>query len=696
MAEPQPGDAIKSDMDLKALIVREIANAESARSEASKKLTKALQYYQGDMPDVPSEDGRSKATDRTTADVVGWVLPGVMRVFTAVDHVAVCEPVGPEDEQWAKQATDGINYTFMKENDGYQIIYDATWDSLMGGDGIVKVFYDKTQKAERSTHSSLSDEQLAMLVQDDDVDVLNYSGPDNPENPSLDGLHWVTIQRKSEYTCTKVLAVAPEDYGRDDDALSCEEARFQFHLVRKTRSDLVEMGFDKEEVYNINKASKDTSEEYARDSTSHEGQPDPSMDLIDLYECYIRVDKDGDGIAELMRVYYAGTKGGGTILEADAWDDEQPFEKIPCTPMPHRFESGSLADETMDVQRIKTALLRAALDNTYASNNPQRFATGTIKNPDELFAPSFGGVVFGDAGTTLETLQVPFVAETAYNALAYQDQVIERRTGVSRTTMALDPDALQNQTATANQNAHDAAYSQIELIARNQAELGWKKVFRKILRLEVKHQDRPRTIRMRGEFVEIDPRHWNADMDVTINVGLGTGSRDRDMRVLQTVLGNQTMLAQQVGQIDPMEGVKMLPFIVNTMKKQAEAAGIKNADEFYPTYGQQEMQALAQRMAERAAQPDPKVQAEMKKVEVKAAGDQQKTQAKAANDQQKLFLEFQNDQTKQLHEAQMDEAKLLQKERQIDKEIELKRETALMSAITKTATSPVRVGGQPG
>ena len=135
-------------------------------------------------------------------------------------------------------------------------------------------------------------------------------------------------------------------------------------------------------------------------------------------------------------------RDGGEILDKEEWDDELPFESIPCQPMPHRFESGSLADETMDVQRIKTALLRQALDNTYATNNPQRFVTGKITNPEELFSPSFGGAVFGDIGSSVTPLTVPFVANHAYDAINYQDQVIERRTGVSRTTMALDPDAL--------------------------------------------------------------------------------------------------------------------------------------------------------------------------------------------------------------------------------------------------------------
>ena len=179
----------------------------------------------------------------------------------------------------------------------------------------------------------------------------------------------------------------------------------------------------------------------------------------------------------------------------------------------------------MDVQQIKTALYRHGLNNIYANSNPQRFVTGSIKNPEALFSPLFGETIFGEPGSMVTPMPIPFVADKVFEGISMMDQVIERRTGVSRLTMALDPEALTNQTATAVQATRDAAYSQIELVARNQAELGWRKIFKKILKLEIKHRDKPREIRMRGKPVIVDPRHWNADMDVSINVGLGTGSK---------------------------------------------------------------------------------------------------------------------------------------------------------------------------
>lgn len=700
------------EVELKALVAREISLAQTDRSLASQKQTKALEYYQGEMKDVPAETGRSSAVSRDLADVMGWVLPGIMRVYTASEHMAVAEPVGADDDDKAKEATDGINYVFWKQNDGYRIVYSATWDSLLAGNGVVKIWHDETPKVEVSSHSGLSEEELTYLLGDEtqDIEVLEYSGPYG-DKPTEDGLHAVKIKRTAKYSCTKVEAIPPEDYGKDGDSKTCEEARFQYHRSEKTRSDLIKMGFDKDKVNGLGRAADDeTTEEIARDQTGESDDGDPSMELVDLYECYVRVDINDDGIAELCRVYYAGNKDGGEVLDWEEWEDETPFVDIPCSPMPHRWEAASLADETMDVQRIKTVLIRQALDNTYATNNPQRFVTGKITNPDELFSPSFGGAVFGDVGSTVTPLTVPFVANHAYDAINYQDQVIERRTGVSRTTMALDPDALQNQTATANQNAKDAAYSQIELIARNQGEFGWKFVFRKILRMEIKHQDKARVIRMAGKPVQIDPRHWNADMDISINVGLGTGSRDRDMAMLQAILNDQIMLAAQAAQNGfPDKALDMLSYILTTLYKKAEAAGIRSPELFYPEFGQEEIAAAKEQMKQMQGQPDPKIALEQEKAKADIAIQQEKTQADAQNMQAKLQMDQQKGEQEIMLKREQLAAEMQLKREQLVAEMQLKRELSMAEmnikrevgfysadAKASAGSSGVHMGGEPG
>lgn len=603
--------------DIKALVTRELSLAKTDASERSKRTTKALEYYQGTMNDIPAEDGRSHVVSRDTADVMGWMLPQIIRVFTASNQMALCEPVGDEDEEFAKQATTGINHVFWKENDGYWIVYDATWDAMLAANGIVKVYWDDTPRDVVSYFSGLSDDALTELISDDGVEVLAHDETEeiaeDPETgqPMPVKVHRVKIKRNVKGGRTCIEAIPPEDYGKDGDSKSCKTARFQYHRTDKTRSDLLEMGFDATLVDSIGTASdNNSSEETARrgGSVHTEGQ-DTSTEIVDYYEIMMRADVDGDGIAETIRVQFAGTSNSGEVLDWEVWEDEQLFYDITYKRMPHRWEGRSAFDETEDIQQVKTVMLRQANDNTYATNNPQRFVAGKISNPEELFSPSFGGAVFGDPNTTVTNLTIPFVANHAYDALNYQDQVIQRRTGVSRQTMALDPEALTNQSATANQNDKDASYSQIELIARNMAH-GWAEIFQAILRTEVKHQDTPRTIRMNRKAVKIDPRWWNTEMDVSIDVGLGTGSRDRDAMALDRVLGNQVMISDRLAQAFPEKALEMLPFIRKTLVKQGESLGIKNIDEFYPEVGPDDIEAGKAKLAEQAKQPPLELQIE--------------------------------------------------------------------------------------
>jgi len=716
MAKAKP----MGDDELKALVAREISLAKDARVERSEDNEKALNYYKGDMGRyIPAEEGRSKAVSRDLADTVGWMLPGIMRVFAASEHMAVAEPVGPEDEQWAEDATDDINYVFWKQNDGYRIVYDATWDSLVVKNGIVKTWWDDTPKYKVSFHSGLTEEEYTLLVGGDDIEVVALTEkPETITNPETGEPMEIVmfdckIKRRVTGGCVRVEAIPPEDFGISDEATITADARFKYHRCDKTRSDLIEMGFDKDVVMSLGVAADDdTNEKFARDGYEQSDEADPSMEIVDYYECFLRVDYDHDGIAELLKISYAGDSGGGVILDWEEWEDDDPFDDIPCNPMPHRWEATSISDETMDVQDIKTALLRQGLDNTYATNNPQRFVKGKILNPDQLFSPSFGGVIFGDANSEVQPIAVPYVAQHVQAAIAYQDQVIERRTGVSRSTMALDPEALQNQTATAVQSSKDAAYSQIELVARNQAELGWKKVFRKILRLEVKHQDKARDIRMRGRFKQVDPRHWNADMDISINVGLGTGSRDRDMAMLQSVLGNQWMLTDRLASAGAMDkAIGMLPFIMTTLNKSAEAAGIRSPELFYPEVTPDTVKQIEQAAQQRAQQPDPKVQAEMAKTQAQMQGDAAKAKMQIEMDSAKAAKQFEIDRFKVSEESKlkreqmaMDQAlkreqmgaEMDLKREQLQAEILLKRELGMLNAQVTAATSQVHMGGDPG
>jgi hypothetical protein len=643
------------DERLKALLSQEIHSALTYDdTELSQKRAKALEYYRGTMSDTPAMTGRSSVVSMDVADTIGWMLPGIIRVFTASDRMAIYEPEKPQDEEFAKQATDYVNFVFTKDNPGYRIMWDATHDSLLLGNGIVKHWWDDQEEIETSEHSGLTEEQIAILQQDQDVElvaqkegepqIIMVPGPNGQMMEMPLPTYDVKVKRVTSTGRLKVECIEPEDFLLDRESTCIEDARFIAHRRDTTRSELIKMGFDRELVENlpVDRFSNLQQEKVSRDEASSlffNNVGDESMLMVELFECYVKADVDGDGIAETVRAYYAGAGASGELLDWEVWDDDVPFSDIPCEPVPHRWDARSVADDTQDIQRVKTVLTRQMLDNLYWVNNPMTTAEeSSVTNPDTLRSPRFGATVYYKKGALPPApLPVPFIGDKALLGLQHFDNVREMRTGVSRSTMALDPEALQNQTATANQNQKDAAYSQIELIARNQAELGWRRVFRQILKLIVKHQDRPRTIRLRDTWVEMDPRAWNANMDATINIGLGTGSRDRDMAMLNTILNVQiTMTDRLAAGGFSAQALEMVPKINMTAIKLAESAGIKNPDQFYLDIKPEMLEQMKQEAANR---PDPEMQKEQVKAQTQLQLGQQQAQLDAQADERKAQIE---------------------------------------------------------
>jgi len=730
-----------SEQSLKALIASEISDARIFQTRDFKESRERnFNYYNGVMTDTPAADGWSKFQTRDVSDVMGWTLPGIIRVFTASDRMVDYQPRRPGDEDVTDQSSDYANFIFWNDNDGYRILWDATHDSLLLADGIVKTWWDDSEICEYSTHTGLSAEALALLLEDEDVEIVSQKEDsielqgDMGESMSVP-IYDVKIKRIESRGRIKIKAIEPENFLKDRQSVTIEEARFLAHRdPHMTRSGLIEMGFDRETVEGLpGNTSSFLEDDFQREGYDGFSHGDRSTDLIELYECYIKADVNNDGIAETVLAYYAGQGGSGELLDWEVWDDDPCFTQIPCEPVPHRFQSRSLAGEVVDIQQIKTVMTRQMLDNAYQVNNPRtQIEAGSIINMDELVNPTVGGVVLRKVGTQpIDFTVTPSIMENVLAGLQHMDAVTEMRTGVSRASMALDPQTLQNQTATANQNQRDSAYSQVELIARNQAELGWKKVFEKVLKLIVKHQDRPRMIRLRDEWVEMDPRQWNAGMDAVVNVGLGTGSRDRDMTMLNNILGTQIAFADRFqGSGMATEAIDMIPRIVKTATKIAEAAGIRNADSFYPEIKPEELEQLKAQAAQASQQPPPevqiaqqKMQADMQVQQAKIAGDQQKAQADMQITQQKDAATLQLEQMKMQMSSQLEQqkiamemelkryqidaelglkreqlvAELALKREQIAAELELKRESNEMNAAVKaSATSSVSVGGEPG
>lgn len=552
----------------------------------------ATSYYRGD-PLGDEEEGRSRVISMDVRDTVIALMPQLMRIFFSSENVVEYVPETPEQVPMAEQATDYANYIVQRDNDGFGVLYAAFKDALVRKKGFVKFWWDEKVDVKSEDYTGLDDDALAILMSDNDPDIelqIVASYPAPGIGPQLDPetgaelpppmFHDVRIKRRVTKGRVSVEALPPEEFIIDRRARSLRDASVVAHRSMKTVSELVAMGYDEDEMRQFVTSNElDTNIEYitrqplARAVGGFDSW-NPALGRVLYLECYAKVDFDGDGIAELRKVCMAGPSF--KLLHHEAVD-YMPFATFDCDPEPHAFFGLSTADVTMDIQRIKTHLLRGMLDSMAQTINPRTAVVEGQVNIDDVLNNEVGAIIRQRAPGMVQPLATPFVGQPALTGLDYMDNVKEARTGMSKASMGLDPDALQSTTKAAVAATITSSQGQVELLARILAE-GMKQLFKGILYLIVKHQDKPRIIKLRNNWVAMDPRTWNANMDVTVNVALGTGTAEQKLAALQMVAAKQEQILQIAGPSNPMVTVGQY---VNTLRQMVELAGFKDSSKYF-------------------------------------------------------------------------------------------------------------------
>jgi hypothetical protein len=615
------------EQKLKVILEAEIDDSIGyVETETVEQRTKAINYY--NRYEYGNEvDGRSKIVTGEVAEVVDGALPQLMRIFAGSDELGRFEPRMPGDEEFAKQATELTNYVFFSDNDGVIILHNWMKDALLQKNGIVKYWWEDSEDPTKEEYKGLNAEELTLLFADGEMELISQEteevGIDPMGMPILS--YNVVIKKKKEVGKVCVENVPPEEFLIAKRDKSIKNARFVAHRTVKTRSDLIALGYPQDQVdkmpaYNDLTYTPERVARYSAGEMPDETQSlDFTMQEVEVFECYIRTDFDGDGIAELRKVVYAGDQ----IIDNEE-TDHIPFASICPIPMPHKFFGQSLADRAMDIQLIKSTITRQILDNLYLTNMPRVTALDGQVNLDDLLTSSPGGVVRIKSQGAVQPLSVPATASQSFPMLDYMDQVLQKRSGVTSTSQGIDPNILQNTTATAIAAMQQAGSGKIEMIARIFADTGVKDLFAGIFHLILKYQDKPRVIRLRGKYVSIDPREWKNNYDVTVNVGLGTGSQDQKMAMAAMVMQKQEQILSTQGFANPLVSVGQYR---NTLGKFIEAAGYKDSMEFFKEIPPELDQQLSQPQPPQQ-QPNPALDALMAQTQAQIEVDR----AKALND----------------------------------------------------------------
>ena len=718
-------------------------------SEVSEDRSRLLDLYNGEL--LGNEiAGRSQVISSDVQDVVESIMPDLMQIFGASDKLAQFEPRGQEDEEAAKQATDYVNYIFNTDNEGFLILHDWIKDALIQINGVVKVWWEQRDTIERDEYQGLSAEDMTRISQESGVEIIEHTPRfsdkvqelidkfklkiKDPEQvieallavgippETIQALapiavtHDFVIERKRDIRRCAVDNVPPEEFLISKQARDLESAGFLAHRIRtRTRSELIEMGYEEDQVDTIPTGPVDFSQEAIarnkreQEMPGHTGkQADKSTQIVDVFECYIKIDYDGDGVAELRKITAAGPQLEILRFSTDekvperlrGEEDnfqvtEHPFETITPIRMPHRVFGKCPAELAEEIQKIKTTLWRQVLDNGYNIINGRAAISNKVRLEDYLDnkvgAPIRVDTVVADVGGHFAPIATIPLGPSHLPILEYADIVRETRTGINRLGQGLDPDAL-NSTAGGINMLLGRSQQRVLMMAQVMANTGIKRLAKKILRTVIRHQDKKRVIRLREKWVDMDPRAWNSDMDVTVNVGLGHGTQQQQMVAMQTFMQlTREIVTLQQGANGPLIQWHHLR---NQAEKFGEAIGLRSIDPFMAQVDEKQSQQIAQQAGQ---QPNPemvKAQIEMQKVQIAAQTKMQ--EAKMVDDRERIKMGL--DHTLELQKmgyddaharAQMDLDAVMKRA-----ELQVKKETAITTAAVKAQQAQNKGNGK--
>ena len=400
---------------------------------------------------------------------------------------------------------------------------------------------------------------------------------------------------------------------------------------------LVAMGYDREEVEAYAGISDlDVDEERTNrfqdlEATTHTDAADPTLREVVYYEAIMKVDFDGDGIAERRRICAIGD-GGTHILHNEPFD-HVPFAVVTPILMPHRLIGRSVYDMTHDLQVIKSTLLRQYLDSVYSSTLPRMGVVEGMVNIDDVLDGTAGGVIRMRQAGMIQPISGTPVGGEVRPLMDYIDTIKEERTGMSKASMGLDANALQSTTASAISATVRGAQVKLESYARNFAEVGVKDLFKGLLHLSTKHNNKPRIVRLRNNFVPIDPREWTSEFDVVVQVGLGTADDEQKIAFLTQIAQKQEQILMQMGANNPIVSMEQY---VNTLRSIAEIGGFKDADQFFNS--PQQIMMMQQQMAQQPQQ-DPNA-IEMQKLQAEMTLKREQMQMEMELEREKMLAEL--------------------------------------------------------
>ena len=683
-------DGRLSDEEILAIVSSELSSSSGASENDAIQAgrQKALAAYLGDKGSVV--EGRSSVVSTDVADAIEWIMPEVMKAFTQNNEVVTFDPVGPEDRRQAQIESRYVYDILMKDNEGFIALHEFFKDALLQKNGFFKVWYEDESYVTVENYTGLNQLEFETLQMDPELEITGLTEEQFTDEHGSMIIYNVNCKRTRKNGKIKIECIAPDDMriNRMHNSVCLKNARFIAQAMTMTKSDLIEAGFDKEIVDSLPTESEEfcESKNYRFSMQGENVAPyggnskDPSMYTYDVSECYMRMDLDGDGIAERVKITVAGFDNPTHILDIEEVE-EWPFISATAILMSHKLFGLSVYDRLKEIQEQKTAIWRNILDNMYLKNNQRTIAVEGMVNLDDLLISRPGGIIRAKRTDAVAPYVTPDLGSDVYRMVDYLDQVRAGRVGVS-------PEG-----SIADQSIGDAVGSEgverlltqkeelVGLMVRVFAETGIKPLMQMIRRLLMKHIDATVDYEYHDEWVQVAPKNWFQRNRTTVRVGTGSGNRQQQASALTAVLGYQEKLLANPGQalvteanvftaLDDLAKVSGMPGAGAYFLDPDSPAGKENKQRVDANMQQQqqkelqEAQMLAQTNAKIAEAEQGKAQAALANVKLTAENKQLQMQLDALKNSS-------DNEIKQLQQ-QLAEATALSNANHKDKELEFR------------------------
>lgn len=603
-------------------------------TELSQQRADALSYYNGE-PFGNERPGASQVVTRDVQETIDWIMPSLLKVFTGGNQVVKYEPQTEEDVDQAEQETEYVNYLFTRKNDGFKIMHDWFQDALMMKTGIVKVYVEEDIAPKYDMYDGLDEDMVAEILSEPNVEAL-------AQTDNGDGTFALKTRTDNPKRHIRAVAINPENFLIDRAATTIQDAIFTAHREEKTVSWLREHGVPEDVIESIpydtfdwaNQAPEKLARDFidgTGDMAYHTNDNQEANRKAWVNECYMRLDADGDGIAELRKIVVVGDH-----IISNEEIDTRPFADITAHRIAHKFHGLSIYDKIGDLQKLRSNLMRSIMDNINLQNNGRYQVVEGQANYEDLLSSTRSGIVRVKSIDAIKPLPVPSFSADTYNMLDRTERDRGLRTGVSDQSRGLDGNTLHsNQAATSVNQVMTAAEQQIDMIARMFAETGVKTLFQLLHDFAIKYQDQEEMFQLRGKFIRVNPANWRARNDLIVTVGIGNMNKDQQLMHLQRMF-------EQAQAVIAGGGMGILiteKNIYNLLKEMAENAGYKDVSKYWTDPDSPEAQQAKAQRDEEAAKPKPddiKAQADAQRAQSDAMAKQADAQMKQAEAQIKM------------------------------------------------------------